>query len=504
MSAMAAERDDAREREEPWPLPEGWAWVSLASFLATGQITVDPRRRPDETFILYSVPSFETGKPEKLLGSEILSPKRRVEPESVLLCKINPRINRAWVVAPDEKHIIIASPEWIAFPRSLVIEPHYLRYFLSTERVRQYLSQNVSGVGGSLMRVNAATVGDVEIPIAPICEQRRVVVRIDELFAEIAEGEAALERARSGLETWRRALLKAAVTGELTRDWREANRSNQTGAVFLEQILKQDRIQQTRRKASLDSSIRAFADEQLPAVPETWAWARLRDIGDIVGGITVDKKRIPERPTTVPYLRVANVQRGFLDLTEVKSITVEQHVAERLRLQANDILLNEGGDRDKIGRGWVWRDQLPTCIHQNHVFRVRLHDSGINPFFVSHYANEMGRRFFMEKGKQTTNLASISLTKIGELPVPIPPPEEACVIINRLEQYLSTEEDDRRDLQDSLSTELALRQSILKSAFEGRLVPQDPSDEPATVLLARLRAEAPSAPRRTRGRKIAS
>ena len=110
----------------------------------------------------------------------------------------------------------------------------------------------------------------------------------------------------------------------------------------------------------------------------------------------------------------------------------------------------------------------------------------------------------MEKGKQTTNLASISLTKIGELPVPIPPPEEACVIINRLEQYLSTEEDDRRDLQDSLSTELALRQSILKSAFEGRLVPQDPSDEPATVLLARLRAEAPSAPRRTRGRKIAS
>jgi type I restriction enzyme S subunit len=228
----------------------------------------------------------------------------------------------------------------------------------------------------------------------------------------------------------------------------------------------------------------------------------LREIGDIVGGVTVDKKRSPEEPVTVPYLRVANVQRGFLDLAEVKTIKVERGVAERLRLQPNDILLNEGGDRDKIGRGWIWQHQLPNCIRQNHVFRVRLHDSGVNAFFVSHYANEMGRRFFIEKGKQTTNLASISLSKIGELPVPVPPRDEARIIIpigirngypHRNAQRAST-------LGRGC---IALRQSILKAAFEGRLVPQDPSDEPTSVLLARLRAEAPSAPRRTRGRKVA-
>jgi type I restriction enzyme, S subunit len=228
----------------------------------------------------------------------------------------------------------------------------------------------------------------------------------------------------------------------------------------------------------------------------------LREIGDIVGGVTVDKKRSPEEPVTVPYLRVANVQRGFLDLAEVKTIKVERGVAERLRLQPNDILLNEGGDRDKIGRGWIWQHQLPNCIRQNHVFRVRLHDSGVNAFFVSHYANEMGRRFFIEKGKQTTNLASISLSKIGELPVPVPPRDEARIIIDRLEQHLSME-DDLHEITESQSLAAALRQSILKSAFEGRLVPQDPSDEPTSVLLARLRAEAPSAPRRTRGRKVA-
>lgn len=154
------------------------------------------------------------------------------------MCKINPRINRAWLVSQHEDgpETIIASTEWIVFPVCPIIDPKYLKYFLTTERVRQYLSRNVSGVGGSLMRVNAHTVGAAEMPIPPLPEQRRIVARIDELFAEIAEGEAALERARQGLDTWRRALLKAAVTGELTRDWPEANRPTETGADLLARI----------------------------------------------------------------------------------------------------------------------------------------------------------------------------------------------------------------------------------------------------------------------------
>jgi type I restriction enzyme S subunit len=236
MNAMAAERDDAESADEPWPLPEGWVWAPLAPFLANGQVTIDPRREPERTFILYSVPSFEKHMPDRVRGAEVFSPKRQVQPGSVLLCKINPRINRAWVVSDHKGQEIIASPEWITFPYSEALEPHYLRYFLSTERVRQYLSQNVSGVGGSLMRVNSSTVGEIRIPVAPLYEQRRIVACIDELFDEIAEGEVALERARSGLDIWRRALLKAAVTGELTRDWRKENRPDENGADLLASI----------------------------------------------------------------------------------------------------------------------------------------------------------------------------------------------------------------------------------------------------------------------------
>jgi type I restriction enzyme, S subunit len=142
---------------------------------------------------------------------------------------------------------------------------------------------------------------------------------VDALFAEIAEGEAALAAARKGLDTFRRALLKAAVTGELTKDWRAANQASGNGHDLLARIAKERATKeaprtQTRRTAkALDTSIQ-------PELPENWAWASLGEIGEIVGGATVDKKRKPTDPVTVPYLRVANVQRGRVDLSKVKSI----------------------------------------------------------------------------------------------------------------------------------------------------------------------------------------
>ena len=371
--------------------------------------------------------------------------------------------------------------------RPEAVEPRYLWYWLVRHAFRHEAERNMSGSAGQL-RVPVDYLRKSPISVAPLAEQRRIVARIDELFAEIAEGEAALQRARQGLDTWRRALLKAAVTGELTRDWRDANRPAETGADLLARIRAErgswgQKVLRGRRgitSAPLDASA-------LPLLPEGWVWAQLGDLGEIVGGVTVDKKRKPADPVEVPYLRVANVQRGYIDLSEVKKIRVDRSVAGSLELRADDILLNEGGDRDKIGRGWVWQGELPICIHQNHVFRVRPHHNSINPFFVSHYANEIGRTFFIEKGKQTTSLASISLSKISELPVPVPPAAEAEIIIDRLRGALVSGADNNRDISEARELSSAIRQSILKTAFEGQLVPQDPTDESASALLARMR-----------------
>lgn len=367
-------------------------------------------------------------------------------------------------------------------------------WFLQTPFYRARITNSAKGTNINNLKKEHLEL--LPVPLAPLAEQHRIVARVDALFAEITEGEAALAAARRGLDTFRRALLKAAVTGELTKDWRAENPVIESGHDLLARIAKERTggpTMKNRRTAKVpDTSV-------LPELPENWAWAALGEIGEVVGGATVDKKRKPVEPVTVPYLRVANVQRGHVDLSKVKSITVERASAEKLRLVAGDLLLNEGGDRDKIGRGWVWDGTIPDMIHQNHVFRVRLHSDSLNPFFVSHYANEMGRRFFVEEGKQTTNLASISLSKISMLPVPIPPPAEAKEILRRVSDALAAASDVLAVLDAEASDAARLKQSILKAAFEGRLVPQDPADEPASALLARLAADAPAS-RARRGR----
>lgn len=172
--------------------------------------------------------------------------------------------------------------------------------------------------------------------------------------------------------------------------------------------------------------------------PASWTWATLGEIADVVGGVTKDSKKQsdPALPL-VPYLRVANVQRGHLDLTSVAHIRVPQATAERLRLQHGDVLLNEGGDRDKLGRGWVWENRIPNCIHQNHVFRARILEGILHPKLLAWFANECAQSWFETNGTQTTNLASISLSKIKQLPVPVPPLAEQAQLVSVLERHFS-------------------------------------------------------------------
>ncbi|KQN82248.1 hypothetical protein ASE90_11245 [Sphingomonas sp. Leaf67] len=202
----------------------------------------------------------------------------------------------------------------------------------------------------------------------------------------------------------------------------------------------------------------------------------------------------------VPYLRVANVQRGWLRLDEIKTLAVTAEERDRLLLKDGDILMNEGGDRDKLGRGWVWRDQVPDCIHQNHVFRVRLKNPDFPPEFISHYANEFGQSYFIDQGTQTTNLASISKRRVMALPVPVPPVAEAREIVLLITAAFARA--DRLEAEAARDRALLdrIEAAILAKAFRGELVPQEPNDEPASVLLDRIRAERAAAPKPKRGR----
>ena len=212
-------------------------------------------------------------------------------------------------------------------------------------------------------------------------------------------------------------------------------------------------------------------------------------MGDVVGGVTKDAKRQDDADfVEVRYLRVANVQRGFLDLATVTTIRVSVAAAQKLALIDGDVLFNEGGDRDKLGRGWVWEGQVPGCIHQNHVFRSRL-AGGMQPKLVSWWGNTFGKGWFEAHGKQTTNLASLNMTTLKSFPIPVGPASEQERIVAAVEYHFSFIDACERTVDAGLVRSAAMRRSILKAAFEGRLVPQDPWDEPASVLLDRIQVE---------------
>ncbi|MCC4602568.1 restriction endonuclease subunit S [Xanthomonas campestris] len=169
-------------------------------------------------------------------------------------------------------------------------------------------------------------------------------------------------------------------------------------------------------------------------LPEGWSRRPLHEVADVRTGVAKGKTGLID-PVELPYLRVANVQDGFIDLSEVKTIAVERHQIDRYSLQAGDILMTEGGDFDKLGRGAVWGGTLDPCLHQNHVFAVRAKRELVNPLFLSALSgSEYGRTYFLGCAKRSTNLASINSSQLKAFPVLLPPVPEQ----DRIAHILST------------------------------------------------------------------
>jgi type I restriction enzyme S subunit len=160
-------------------------------------------------------------------------------------------------------------------------------------------------------------------------------------------------------------------------------------------------------------------------IPEEWEVRKLSQIAEVQTGIQKGAKQ-NGKSIRLPYLRVANVQDGYLDLNEVKTIEVPQDKVDRYSLRVGDVLMTEGGDFDKLGRGTIWQGELAPCVHQNHVFAVRPDSEVILPYYLASYSGSpRGKQYFIASSKQSTNLASINSTQLKAFPIPLPPlPEQ--------------------------------------------------------------------------------
>lgn len=171
-----------------------------------------------------------------------------------------------------------------------------------------------------------------------------------------------------------------------------------------------------------------YKHTEVGVIPEEWTVSRLRDLAEIRSGVAKNSNVAVNDPIRVHYLRVANVQDGFLDLSEMSTLEISRNDLKRYAVAPGDVLMNEGGDLDQLGRGSIWLGQFDPCVHQNHVFVVRC-GSRLNPQYLNTWSGgPAARRYFLVAGKQTTNLASINKTALGDLPVAVPPISEQGAI----------------------------------------------------------------------------
>jgi type I restriction enzyme S subunit len=202
-------------------LPYGWMRVAIGDINFYDSKNINPKSKPKDFFELYSVPIFPTKNPETALGADIGSTKQKVEPNDVLLCKINPRINRVWQVQAKGSLEQIASSEWIVV-RQPFMNSNFLRYQFCEESFREKLCSEVSGVGGSLTRAQPKKVATYEILIPPLAEQAYIAQKLDEMLEHVETLKARIHAIPALLKRLRQSVLAAAVSGRLTENWREA------------------------------------------------------------------------------------------------------------------------------------------------------------------------------------------------------------------------------------------------------------------------------------------
>lgn len=473
-------------RDGPWDLPEGWVWARLgqlgrwtgggtpskanAAFWANGTIPwVSPKDMKVDVI----------GDTEDLITSDavVRSATKLVAENSILMVVRSGILKHTFPVALTDRNVTI-NQDMRALSPPDGINARFLTFVL--RRLQRQILDECSKDGTTVASVEPALLEKILVPIPPAAEQRRIVARIDELFTDIADGETTLTRARDDLDTWRRALLKAAVTGELTSEWREHNKSNES-ALNLLVGLGRSPTEVNKSQQSLDAISARGVDS--PVLPDTWVWTTLGEISESVrNGFSIAPRA--ER-NEHEILRISAVRPRFIDLSQIRYLTAEQaKAANTFKVQSGDFLFTRyNGSADLVGVGALYLDS--PRYYPDKLIRVRLRPELRNyaSYFEVAVNTWISRKHIAANIKTTAGQQGLSGEALKNTPIPLPPPAEAVAIIDAIADVGSDAITELRSIAHAPSS---LRKSVLKAAFEGRLVDQDPRDEPANVLLARL------------------
>jgi type I restriction enzyme S subunit len=392
---------------------------------------------------------------------------------------------------------------------SLLRGPHlldsdYVYCFLSSYETQSRIREMASTTT-NISNVSTKKLETLTLKIPPLPEQRRIVGAIEEQFSRLDAGVSALERVRANLRRYRTAVLKAAVEGRLTEAWREENPGVEPAQELLERILKERRERWERDQLAAyekkgkkppknwRSKYKEPAGpdtENLPELPEGWCWISVEQllIQQMVNGISIKGS---DDPPGVPALRLSAMSdRGF-DYTDHRYIPIDEKMAESLAVREGDFFVSRGnGSLHLVGRGTLAQNPVERIVFPDTMIRLRSSNlPDLRSFLSVAWSSRLLRTQIEKAARTTAGIYKISQRDIGNFAVSLPPLEEQKEIVLEVERRMSVLQEVETEVEANLKRTSRLRQSILKRAFEGKLVPQDPSEEPASELLERIRAE---------------
>jgi len=515
-------------------VPEGWTRVRLGDVAKPRGEKWDPQAHPDEPFLGMDLVESHS---MRILGfgraGDMKSACARFEQEDVLYGRLRPYLNKV-VLAP---HAGLASAEFIVIPGSAAVLSKFLACRLNAQ---DFVSFSSHLNEGDRPRVSFDQLEVFDVCLPHPVEQRAIVAKIESLFSELDQGVAQLEAVRAQLKRYRQSVLKAAFEGRLTAAWRDQRR--RAAEAMGEALPTADdllaRIHAEREKAyaaRLAEWERAVAEWEaaggkqsgrkkprkpaklkdlppltpeelahLPELPEGWVWCRLESLAVSVRNGLSEKPN--PQPPGYPILRINAVRPCSVDMHEVRYYDKPREEVADYFIGAGDLLFTRyNGSIDLLGVCGMVREFPEDRLHPDKLIRVKLAAPRATAEYIEFAANcGASRAFVVSRARTTAGQTGVSGSDIKSIPVPVAPLDEQTEIVNEIDARLSVVDEVERTIAAALKQAEALRQSILKKAFEGRLLSEaelaavraDPAYEPAEKLLARIRGVAAEQPKR--------
>ncbi|MBD2215128.1 restriction endonuclease subunit S [Nostoc linckia FACHB-104] len=504
--------------EELYELPKGWVWASTDEIcelitngntpkqadmnIGLGEIPYIKIHNLTKTGILdFSInPTFIP----QTVHENILS-KSKIFPGDVLMNVVGPPLGKVSLVPHDY-------PEWntnqnvCIFRLSSSFHRKYLTYCLLSDEILNLVIKKATATAGQSF-ISLTNCRSLQIPIPPLPEQDRIVAKIEELFTQLDAGVELLKKVKAKLKRYRQAVLKAAVEGNLTKEWREANQGElEPASVLLERILKQRREKwEAEQLAKMKAQSKTPKDDNwklkykepiapdisdLPELPDSWCWASLEELSWDSRYGTAEK--CDYNFSGSPVLRIPNIVNGSIVLDDLKYAANNNKLEAIEPLAYADLLvIRTNGSKELIGRAALVTQTYDIAyFFASYIIRFRLISIDRLPIWINKIWNTFRIRTWIETRAATSaGQHNISQTILNKLPLEIPPLAEQKKIIEEVERILSVIDQLEKTIDANLKRAEKLRQTILKQAFEGKLVPQDPNDEPAEKLLERIKAE---------------